>query len=216
MSAPDGTVTLRDEFTALPVVDSQVVYQGVLWDVCRDRVDLGDGRIVTREYIPHGGAVAIIAMRRHGGQDEIVMIRQYRHAAGGYLWEVPAGLLDIAGEAPHAAAARELAEEVDLIAGRWHVLVDAIASPGSFPENLRIFLAQDLAPAAETHDRTDEEADLQIAWVALDTAYDAVLAGDVHNPGAVIGIMAAHGARERGWTTLRPADAPWPAHPGFR
>ncbi len=206
---------LADEFTGKPILASETAYRGMIWDVRRDRVDLG-GSVVTREYVEHPGAVAIVALRTAGSRDEIVMIRQYRHAVGGYLWEVPAGLLDVPGEPPQQAAARELAEEVDLAAASWHVLVDAIASPGSFPENLRIFLARDLRALAIAHDRRDEEADMEVAWVSLDDAYAGVLAGRLHNPGAVMGIMAAWGARAAGWTTLRAVDSAWPAHPAYR
>jgi 8-oxo-dGTP pyrophosphatase MutT (NUDIX family) len=145
------------------------------------------------------------------------MIRQYRHACRSYLWELPAGLLDIAGEAPRDAAARELREEVDLVATRWDVLIDAYASAGAFPEAYRVFLARDLAAApGEPHQRTGEEADLTVRWVSLDDAYAAALAGQLHNPGALLGIMAAWGARAQGWSTLRPHDAPWPEHPAYR
>jgi 8-oxo-dGTP pyrophosphatase MutT (NUDIX family) len=199
------------------VVESEVAWRGLIFDVRRDRVDLGTGEVVTRDYIDHPGAVLILALREIDGVDHLAMIRQYRHACRSYLWELPAGLLDIAGEAPRDAAARELREEVDLVATRWDVLIDAYASAGAFPEAYRVFLARDLAAApGEPHQRTGEEADLTVRWVSLDDAYAAALAGQLHNPGALLGIMAAWGARAQGWSTLRPHDAPWPEHPAYR
>ena len=218
LDAPVGTqAQVRDTIAPKTVVESEVAWRGLIFDVRRDRVDLGTGEVVTRDYIDHPGAVLIVALREIDGVDHLAMIRQYRHACRSYLWELPAGLLDIAGEAPRDAAARELREEVDLVATRWDVLIDAYASAGAFPEAYRVFLARDLAAApGEPHQRTGEEADLTVRWVSLDDAYAAALAGQLHNPGALLGIMAAWGARAQGWSTLRPHDAPWPEHPAYR
>ena len=125
----------------------------------RERVDLGAGGVVTRDFVTHPGAVAVLALRELDGVDHVLMIRQYRHASGGHVWELPAGLLDVDGEPPWEAAARELAEEVDLTADEWHVLADDVTSPGAFPETVRIFLARGLqeVAAADAHQRTAEE-----------------------------------------------------------
>ena len=193
LDAPVGAqAEVRDTIAPKTVVESEVAWRGLIFDVRRDRVDLGTGEVVTRDYIDHPGAVLILALREIDGVDHLAMIRQYRHACRSYLWELPAGLLDIAGEAPRDAAARELREEVDLVATRWDVLIDAYASAGAFPEAYRVFLARDLAAApGEPHQRTGEEADLTVRWVSLDDAYAAALAGQLHNPGALLGIMAA-------------------------
>ncbi|WP_367652415.1 NUDIX domain-containing protein [Intrasporangium sp.] len=209
---------LTDEFDPLPVLDSTVMFEGMIFDVRRDTVDLGAGGVVKRDYIEHPGAVVIVALRPVEGVEHILMIRQYRHPAGGHLWELPAGLLDISGEPPWQAAARELAEEVDLRASRWDVLADSFASPGAFPEAARIFLARDLTdvPDGAEHERTGEEVGIRPLWVPLEDAVRAVLAGQVHNASAIIGVLAAATSRSLGWATLRPADAPWPAHPSQR
>lgn len=215
--APTGTFAdIEDQIAQLPILRSDTVYRGMVWDVRQDTVELAVGGEVTREYVEHTGAVLVLALRTVGGRDEVMVIRQYRHPVRSYLWELPAGLLDIGGEPPWRAAARELAEEVDLVAGRWDVLADSYASPGGMTEAIRIYLARDLSPAPERHDRVGEEADLQPRWVSLDDAYAAVLAGRVHNSGAMIGILAAWGSRAQGWRTLRPVDTPWPQHPAYR
>ncbi|GMA39979.1 NUDIX domain-containing protein [Mobilicoccus caccae] len=122
------------------------------------------------------------------------------------------------GEHPATAAARELAEEADLRAETWHTLVDFHPSAGAMSEAIRVFVARDLSevPEDERHQREGEEADMPYAWVDLGEAFAAVLAGRIGNAGAVVGIMAAYGAKQAGWVTLRPTDAPWPAHPRFR
>lgn len=198
-----------DEPADLRVLSSQRVHHGLVWDVRRDEVDLGDGQTVTREVLVHTGAVGVIALDE---RERLLLVRQYRHPVRSYLWEPPAGLLDVAGEGPLASARRELAEEGDLRAATWHVLVDFYNSPGGSTEAFRCYLAQDLSPVPEEerHDREHEERDMAAAWVPLDRARDLVLAGRLHNPTAVTGILAACAARDAGWSTLRPPDAPWP------
>ena len=195
-----------------------MVFDGMVWDVRRDTVDLGDAGEVTREYVEHPGAVAVLALREVDGHDQVLLIQQYRHPVGAFEWELPAGLLDVAGEPPWVGAARELHEEADLLASRWDVLIDFFGSPGGNSEALRIFLARDLTDVHEDErfSREGEERGMPVGWVDLDEAHEAVLQGQLHNPGAVIGILTAHAARARDWATLRPQDAPWPEHPAYR
>lgn len=212
MDLPVGSYDdLHSEHVEAPVTETTVVDRGKIFDLRRDQVDLGDQGSVTREYLDHPGAVVIVALREIEGVDHVVMIRQYRHPVRAQEWELPAGLLDVEGEAPAVSAARELAEEVELRADRWDVLIDFFASPGSTSEALRVFLARDVTEVTDgAFERTGEEAGITGLWVPLDDAYAAVLTGRIHNPGAVIGLMATWGARARGWSTLRPADTPWP------
>lgn len=199
---------LRDERAELPVLQSEVLMRGRVFDVVADTVDLGAGGTVTRQVVRHPGAVAVVALDE---DDAVVLVRQYRHPARSSLWEVPAGLLDVPGEPLLDAARRELAEEADLRAGRWHTLADFWTSPGGSDEALRVFLARDLTPVPEPerYQRGEEELDMPTLRVPLDEAVAMVLSGRMHNPSAVIGVLAARTAREQGWTTLRPADAPW-------
>lgn len=204
MSAP-----LADEPAARTVRERRVLHRGPIWDVVADDVELEPGVVVTREVIDHPGAVAIVAL---DDDERVLLQRQYRHPARSEMWEPPAGLLDVVGEDALEAAQRELYEEADLRAGRWDVLIDYSTTPGGSTEALRVFLARDLSvvSASERFDRRDEEAGMPARWVPLQEAADAVLAGGLHNPNAVVGILAAFGARAAGWATLRPADAPWP------
>lgn len=214
---PDGVDDgpLQDLFAPRRVTAHETVYSGMVWDVVRDTIDLGDAGTVRREYVQHTGAVAVLAL---DDSDRVLFVRQYRHPVGMELWELPAGLLDVDGEPPLVAAQRELAEEADLRAERWDVLIDWFNSPGGMTEALRLYLARDVSyvPEHERHVREAEERGMPVRWVPLDQARDDVLAGRLHNPGAVVGVLAAHDARELGWSTLRPADSPWPEHPALR
>jgi ADP-ribose pyrophosphatase len=184
-------------------------YQGKIFDVVSDEVAMPGGGTAVRDHVRHVGAVAVVALDDAG---QVVLIRQYRHPVGRHLWELPAGLMDVTGEDLAVAAARELAEEADLTAGRMDVLVDLHSSPGFSNELVRVFLARDLAdvPADERHDRREEEADLQVLRIDLDEAVGMVLAGEVTNASAVAGLLAAARARDAGWSVLRRPDAPLP------
>jgi ADP-ribose pyrophosphatase len=205
----------QDRIDPRPVRRSEHLLTGMVWDVVRDSVDLGEAGVVRREFIQHPGAVGILALDE---QDRVAVVDQYRHPVGMVLWEIPAGLLDIAGEPPVTCAQRELAEEADLVAQEWHVLADFMNSPGGTSEAFRCFLARGLSdvPEADRHARHGEELAMQVHWVALDELRDDILAGRLHSPSLVVGVLAACAAREQGWRTLRPADAPWPEHPAYR
>lgn len=206
---------LTDRLAPRRVTGSETAFHGMVWDVARDTVDLGDAVEVRREYVRHPGAVGILALDDAG---RVLVLQQYRHPVRHDLWELPAGLLDVDGEPPVEAARRELAEEADLLAERWHVLVDWFNSPGGSDEAVRVFLARGLSdvPDAERYAREHEEASMEAAWLDLDGARDAVLAGRLHNPTTVVGVLAAAASRDRGWASLRPADASWPEHPRLR
>ena len=207
---------VADQLSPRTLHSSTTVYTGRIWDVVSDTFSLTPGSApLTRDYIAHPGAVAIVVLNDH---DQVLLLSQYRHPVQMQLWEVPAGLLDVEGEDFVAGAARELAEEADLTATDWHVLCDFFNSPGSSSEAIRIYLARGLAdvPAEDRHVRTDEEAEIEFRWVGLDDAVAGILAGRIHNPSAVVGILAASAARVAGYASLRPADAPWPAHPSQR
>lgn len=213
---PSFDKTVSDHPSSRRLVSRETPYQGRIWNIVSDTFELNDhGPALTRDFIDHPGAVAIVPINDAG---KILLIRQYRHPVGMDLWEIPAGLLDIEGEDFVAAAARELAEETDLVAGKWSVLADFFNSPGSSSEAIRIYLAQGLSevPEADRHQREDEEAEIEFHWMDLDDAVTAVLQGRFHNPSAVVGILALAAARSTGFDRLRPADAPWPAHPSQR
>lgn len=206
LSSDSGRGELQDDLGAIPASRSETVYEGRVWNIRRDEVPY-DGRTIVREYTDHPGAVAILAL---DDADRVLLIKQYRHPVRARDWEIPAGLLDVAGEDALATARRELAEEADLAAARWDVLAEFYTTPGGSDEAIRIYLARDLSATPEPFDRYAEEADIEVRWVALDELVDAILDRRVQNPSLVVGGLAAHAARARDWASLAPADAPWP------
>lgn len=206
----DQISSIEDRHTPHTVTESTTAWSGRIVDMVEDHVVVVEGEEpVVRQYTRHPGAVAVVVMRGEEGAEEILLLRQYRHPVNASLWEIPAGLLDIPGEDSRVAAERELAEEADLKAARWNVLVDFFTSPGGSTEPLRVFLARDLETTETSFEREDEEATMEYAWVSLSDALDWVLAGRLHNPSTVIGILSAHAARGRGWEGLREPGAPW-------
>ncbi|MGB9226069.1 NUDIX domain-containing protein [Mycobacterium sp.] len=187
---------------------SETLHRGNIFALRRDRVRMPGGNIATREVVEHYGAVAVVAM---DDDHNIRMVYQYRHTFGRRLWELPAGLLDVAGEPPHLSAVRELEEEVGLQADTWQVLVDLNTAPGFSDESVRVYLATGLTEVGrpEAH---DEEADMTMRWVRIDEAARLVLGGEVLNSIAVAGILAAH-AVTTGFAQPRPLDSPWPDRP---
>ncbi|MCF8610344.1 NUDIX hydrolase [Gordonia sp. HY285] len=191
------------------VSSSETIYTGAILALRVDEVDMPGGRTAQREVVEHHGAVAVVA---RDDQGRIAMIRQYRHPVGRRLLELPAGLLDGGpGEQPREAAERELAEEADLAADRWSVLVDLVVSPGFTDEALRVYLAEGLheLPAAE---REHEEADLVVEWMSLADAVALTLSGEIVNATAAAGVLALAAADATG-SSLRATDAPWVDEP---
>jgi 8-oxo-dGDP phosphatase len=183
---------------------SETLHTGKIFALRKDAVRMPGGKIVTREVVEHYGAVAIVAIDDDG---RIPMVYQYRHPFGRRLWELPAGLLDINGEAPHLTAARELREEAGLHAQTWQVLVDLDSTPGFSDESVRVYLATDLTHVdrPEAH---DEEADMTLQWYPIDEAVRRVFRGEIVNALAVGGILAAYAVRN-GLAQPRQVDTPW-------
>ncbi|MCF2531923.1 NUDIX domain-containing protein [Yinghuangia soli] len=203
----------RDAAEEWPVTETSVPYRGRVTAMRSDVVVMPDGATARRDYLDHPGAVGVIALDE---DDRVLVLRQYRHPVRQKLWEIPAGLLDVPGEAPLLAAQRELYEEAHHKADAWQVLVDFYNSPGSSSEAIRVFLARGLSEAVgERYEAHGEEAHLEVAWAPLDEVIGLVLAGELHNPTLVAGVLALAAARSRpgGEAALRPGGAPWPARP---
>lgn len=194
-----------------PVERSEDAYKGRVISVRVDDLRMPNGdttELVSREVVRHPGSVGVIGL---DDQDRVLLIQQYRHPVGHRLWEPPAGLRDVDGEPTWRTAARELAEEAGYRAREWHTLVDVFTSPGMTDERVRIFLARGLTEIPEEEsdfERIHEEAGMPVVWVPLDEAVAAVARGQVHNPLAVMGILAVYAARAGGYRELRAPDAP--------
>lgn len=217
-------MAVRDTPERWEVVDSVRRFQGRVIGVRSDRVRMPNGagegaemEVAERDIVEHPGSVGVLAL---DDADRVLLIRQYRHPVGYALWEAPAGIRDVTGEATLATAQRELIEEAGYRAATWYTLVDFFTSPGMCSERIRLFLARGPAevPADELERLVDaegrpfrrihEEADMTVIWVPLDEAVGKVLRGEIHNPMAAMGILAAYAARASGFRTLRQPDAP--------
>lgn len=209
MSGVDAEMTGAAEYR---VLDSRHVHTGHAFEVRVDRVEMPDGKEADRDVIAHVGAVAVLAIDE---DDNVTIVRQYRVPVGEHLLELPAGLLDVAGEPALESAKRELYEEAALTAADWQVLIDLHTSPGMSDESIRVYLARRLAPVpeADRFEAEHEESAMTVRTYPLDELVRMALAGELTNGPAVAAVLAAHAARSAGWNGLRPVTAPWPARP---
>ena len=185
-------------------VSRDAIYSGAVISLFRDKVRMSDGSVATREVVEHPGAVGVVAL---DDDRQVVLVNQYRHPVGQRLDELPAGLLDVDGEPPLQTARRELAEEAQLTAADWRVLVDLNPTPGMSNEAIRIYLARGLAPADDEFTAEHEELELTVRREPLDDVVARCLRGEITNAAAVAGLLAAAAVDD--FESLRPADAPW-------
>jgi 8-oxo-dGDP phosphatase len=190
---------------AYEVVASEEIYTGRIISLRKDTVAMPGGGTSDREVVHHPGAVGVVAL---DDQDRVVMVRQYRHAVGEHLWELPAGLRDVDGEPPVDSARRELAEETQLAAARWSLLVTQHPSPGFCDELIQLYLAEGLTEVARPDGFVveHEELDMTVERVPLAEAVQWVFDGKVRNALAVIGLLAAAQVRATS-PRLRPLEA---------
>ena len=196
-----------DEPMKWPVNSREVLGTGRVSSFVEEEIETPSGETIARQFITHPGAVAVVAWREE--TDEVAVLRQYRHPVGMELVEIPAGLLDVEGEDHLLAAQRELAEEVELAAERWHTLIDIFTTPGACEESLRVFLARDVHPAPRPDDFVleGEEAHMTWEWVPRRELVDAILAGRCQSPSLVSGVLALETASLAGrLDQLRPAQ----------
>ncbi|NRQ34366.1 NUDIX hydrolase [Nonomuraea sp. NN258] len=199
---------IQDTPESWDVVETRQRFKGRVIEVVTDTVRMPRDQVADRDYAVHPGSVAVLAL---DAADRVLLIRQYRHATRHLLWELPAGIRDVAGEPLVTTAARELAEEAGYRAGTWHTLVDLYTSPGMSDERIRVFLARDLTEIPEAENdfvHHHEEIDMPVEWIPLADAVEKALMGMIHNSPAVAGILAAYAASVEGFALLRPADAP--------
>lgn len=174
-------------------VASREIFDGRIVQLRIDTLTMPGGGTADREICGHDDAAAVVAV---DSDERIVLVRQYRHAVGERLWELPAGLCDVDGEPPLEAARRELVEETGLEAADWRPVVEIVPSPGFSTERVHVYLATGLRvvgrPEAE-----HEEADMEITRMPLADAVDAILDGRIVNGIAVAGILAARTVLDR-------------------
>ena len=166
----------------------RVIHEGRVGTWVSEEVELPNGRRLVLETLNHPGAAAVIPFL---DADRILLIRQYRHAVGGYIWEIPAGKLE-PGEPPEVCAARELVEETGYRAGRIERLGEIVTTPGFTDERIHLFSAHDLVPAEKRHEVGEV---IEIHEVPLAEALTMAERGDLIDAKSIAALFhAARGA----------------------
>jgi ADP-ribose pyrophosphatase len=175
-------------------IDSKKVFAGRVFDVTVDTVREGDATY-TREVVHHPGSAVILPAFDDG---TIALVRQYRHPAVKYLLELPAGTLN-ARERPEEGAARELEEELGLVAGRLEKLSEFFVSPGFCAEKMWLYLATELT---ETAQRLEDDEIIEVVRLPIERALQMITEGEIEDAKTIIGLMLA--APRLGAVTLTP------------
>jgi len=178
------------------VLSSKLSFKGRVFNVYTDTIVEPNGHRNTKDVIRHNGSVVILAVDESANpaDPDVILERQYRHAVGQYLIEVPAGTRD-PGEAPLAAAKREMIEETGYRAKRWTMLVRYFASPGFLAEWMQIYLARDLT-AGVAQPELDEQ--IEIIRMPLSKAMKLVHDGKIHDGKTLIALSLYDAARHEG------------------
>lgn len=160
------------------------VYQGKIVQLGIESITMPNGVSVELEIVRHPGGAAVVALDE---REQVCLLRQYRHAAGGWLWELPAGKLE-PGEPAQTTAARELAEEAGLQATRWESLGKLIATPGFCDEVIQLFLARNLTGVRA---EPEEHELFEIHRIPLNTAIEQVYDGTIFDAKTMLGLTLA-------------------------
>ena len=178
------------------LISSKLAFKGRVFSVVTDKVEEPGGNINTRDVIRHNGSVVILAVdeSKNPRDPEIIFERQYRHAAGRTLIELPAGRVE-PHEATLAAAKRELIEETGYRAKRWALLTKYFASPGFLSEWMQIYLARDIREGSAT---PEPDENIEVFRLTLSEALALVAANKIHDGKTLIGLMLYDAARRSG------------------
>lgn len=195
-SASSPSIDGRRPLTKSKLISSKIAYKGKVFTVVSDKVEEADGLVHTRDVIRHNGSVVILAMDESTSplDPEVVLIRQYRHATGQILIELPAGRVE-PDETPLAAAKREMAEETGYKAKKWSLLTRYFASPGFLGEWMQVYLARDLRAGTATPE-ADEH--IEVLRLKLSEAVALVKANKISDGKTIIGLMLLYAARGDG------------------
>ncbi len=167
------------------LISSRTVYQGPVFSVTTDHVQEPGGVTARRDIIHHTGSVVVLAVDDSTATPRVLLERQYRHAAGDYLWELPAGRID-PGEQELQAAKRELLEETGYTAAKWKRILKFYASPGFVAETMSVFLATGLR-AGEAQPEADEIIYKRL--VPLPTAVRMAVSGTIRDAKTISSVL---------------------------
>ncbi len=166
------------------VIAQREVFRGKITYLTVDTVDLPNGHRADLEILHHPGGAAIVAI---DDQNRVCLLHQFRHAAGGYVWELPAGKLE-PDEPPELTAQRELIEEAGVAASTWRSLGISLSSPGVFTERIHLYLATNLTPAPDAREAAEI---FEVHWVDFKTAVQRVLNGEIDDSKTGMGLLRA-------------------------
>lgn len=166
------------------LIASREVFRGRVTRLSVDTVELPNGHRADLEILHHPGGAAMVAL---DAQQRVCLLRQYRHAVGGYIWELPAGRLE-PGEPPLETARRELAEEAGVAADRITPLGVSVSSPGVFTERIHLFLATGLHAVPSAREAAEV---FEVHWMPLDEAVRRCIEGDIDDSKTVVGLLRA-------------------------
>jgi len=167
------------------IISSKVVYRGPVFWVTTDHVQEPGGVTARRDLIHHSGSVVVLAVETAGSQSRLLLERQYRHAAGGYLWELPAGRID-PGEDARKAAKRELLEETGYTAQNWRRILKFYASPGFMAETMDVYLATGLRKGTA---QPEEDEVISTRLVPLKSAVGMVVNGTIQDAKTISSVL---------------------------
>ena len=167
------------------VIFSRIAYQGPVFSVTTDQVEEPGGIRARRDVVRHSGSIVVLAVEGRAADPHVLLERQYRHAAGQMMWELPAGRID-AGERELAAAKRELLEETGYTARRWKRILHFYVSPGFLDETMSIYLAQGLHPG---NAQPEEDEKIRIRFFPLSVALRMVRKGLVRDAKTIASVL---------------------------
>jgi ADP-ribose pyrophosphatase len=177
--------------TLARTLSSKLSYRGPVFHITTDEVLEPGGVRARRDVIHHSGSVVVMPVDDTGREPLVLLERQYRHAANGYLWELPAGRID-PGEKELAAAKRELIEETGYRASRWKRILNFYASPGFLGETMSIYMATGLTDGEA---QPEEDERIVTKMFTLSTLVDKILSGQIRDGKTIAGILWLHTAR---------------------
>ncbi len=165
-------------------VEVRQVFSGRVIEVNIERVELPNGTTAALEIIRHPGGAAVLAL---DDDNRVCLLRQFRHAAGGWVWELPAGKIDNR-EPPLDTARRELEEEAGVAAGSWQSLGDYLSSPGVLTEVVHLFLATQLTPLAQ---RPEEHEIFEVHWRPFSDVLQMARSGELRDGKSLVAVFRA-------------------------
>jgi len=177
----------------LQVLSSKRAYEGKVFKVTSDKVIEPSGITAQREIVRHSGSVVVLALDETGDEPRVLLERQYRYAAEGYLWELPAGRID-PGESPLAGAKRELIEETGYRAKQWKRAVIFYSSPGFLDETMAIYLARGITPGDA---QPEEDEAIECELIPLSQVIDWIFSGKIRDGKTISGLLWLAEARRR-------------------